>query len=277
MISEFLDFVLEREAIRIRKESGIPSPWTHDPILATGYFCNVRRNDDKVTRWLRDNWFEPNKDDEDIFFAASVARNINLPATMAEIGYPVPWDPDKFFTVMTERSARGEKSYSGAYMIRAGLTEGDIKARYQRDSMFNPLWERRELIRPRWGDSLAEFHERLRGEMNFGDFMSGQVIADIKPYGVLADAPDWFTWAPRGPGSMRGLNILNNRDLNAKWTQKNFLEEVNALQELINRKLKLSPPLDAHDVQNCLCEASKYFKAKYFGVPVRRKYRHENT
>jgi hypothetical protein len=113
--------------------------------------------------------------------------------------------------------------------------------------------------------------------MNFGDFMSGQVIADIKPYGVLADAPDWFTWAPRGPGSMRGLNILNNRDLNAKWTQKNFLEEVNALQELINRKLKLSPPLDAHDVQNCLCEASKYFKAKYFGVPVRRKYRHENT
>jgi hypothetical protein len=139
--------------------------------------------------------------------------------------------------------------------------------------MFNPLWERRELIRPRWGDTLAEFHERLKGEMNFGSFMAAQVVADIKPYGHLKDAPDWFTWCAPGPGSTQGLNILHNRDLKAKWKPHHFREEIQALQEVINRKLKCDPPLDAQDVQNVCCEAAKYFKAKYFGIPPRRKYK----
>ena len=46
-------WVAERERIRVRKESGQPFPWTDDPILATYRFCNVRREDDRVTIWVR--------------------------------------------------------------------------------------------------------------------------------------------------------------------------------------------------------------------------------
>ena len=42
-------WALEREAIRLRKEAGRPLPWTDDPILATGRFCNVYREYDRRT------------------------------------------------------------------------------------------------------------------------------------------------------------------------------------------------------------------------------------
>jgi hypothetical protein len=51
-----VNFVIEREAIRLKKEGGKRPPWTHDEILRDGYFCNVRREDDKVTRWIAKHW-----------------------------------------------------------------------------------------------------------------------------------------------------------------------------------------------------------------------------
>ena len=41
---EFVDFVIERQAIYRRKEiEKIPKPWTTDPILGTYSFCNMIR------------------------------------------------------------------------------------------------------------------------------------------------------------------------------------------------------------------------------------------
>jgi hypothetical protein len=48
--TRFVYFVGERETIRLRRESGQPRPWTDDPILAAWSFCNVRREDDRVSR-----------------------------------------------------------------------------------------------------------------------------------------------------------------------------------------------------------------------------------
>jgi hypothetical protein len=49
-------WVREREEIRRRKDSGHPpKSWTTDEILLTYRFCNVRREDDRVTIWVRKN------------------------------------------------------------------------------------------------------------------------------------------------------------------------------------------------------------------------------
>lgn len=272
MIDEFIEFIKEREKIRYRKESGLPPPWTDDPILATGYFCNVRRDDDKVTRWLRKNWFEPHAGDEDLWFVSLVARNVNLIDTMAVLDYPAPWSSDAFLFRMAERQATGATLYNAAYMIRAARTEGLPKSHYLAKQVFTPAWTNRDLIRPKWGDSLNDFHTRLANLYGLGSFMAAQVVADSKPYGLLSDAPDWHSWCAPGPGSQRGLNTLNNRDLRAAWNPDVFREEVNELQKVVNKKLRFSPPLDAQDVQNTLCEWSKYYKAKYLGLRPRRKY-----
>lgn len=34
---------------------------------------------------------------------------------LAELGYPVPWDPERFLAVLNARKARGETSFSAVY------------------------------------------------------------------------------------------------------------------------------------------------------------------
>lgn len=55
-------WIRAREAIRLKKEAGAPPPWIEDPILATYRFCNVRREDDLVTRWVRSHVRDPYHD-----------------------------------------------------------------------------------------------------------------------------------------------------------------------------------------------------------------------
>ncbi len=54
-LKPLLYFVHEREFIRLKKIAGSEPPYTDDPILGTYRFCNVRRADDRVSRWLTQN------------------------------------------------------------------------------------------------------------------------------------------------------------------------------------------------------------------------------
>src|SRR5262245_42081973 len=84
-IERLLYFIRERERVRSRRAKGKPWPWTDNPILREYRFCNVRREDDAVTRWIAEHWRAPNADDPDIAFAMVVARFINNPETLAEV------------------------------------------------------------------------------------------------------------------------------------------------------------------------------------------------
>lgn len=104
----FLDFVAERERIRLKKEAGLPRPWTDDPILRDYKFCCVRREDDRVTKGIAAAYRDPYKDDPELWFALLVARRaVNWPDTLAELGYPVPWNSEHFKAVIRSRQAAG--------------------------------------------------------------------------------------------------------------------------------------------------------------------------
>ena len=47
------------------------------------------REDDWVTKWIRDKWREPHADDPDPWFAMVFTRFVNWHDTLREIGYPV--------------------------------------------------------------------------------------------------------------------------------------------------------------------------------------------
>ena len=260
LVESFKQFIRERWAIHQLKAAGRPKPWTQDPILQRYRFCNVRREDDTVTRWIADHWRAPHAKDPDLWFAMCVARLVNWPDTLAELDYPKAWDADNFVTVLERRAAGREKVFSGAYIVS---TNGHAmpKARYLAQHVLTPLWTRRQAIRPTVGDSLDSFHDRLWGQQGMGPFMAAQVVADVKYVEPLKKASDWYTWAAPGPGSKRGLNVVLGRAKDTPWGGGD--KWLRALRELIEQctyDLEEAgvPRLHAQDYQNCLCEFDKY-------------------
>ena len=49
-VSAFFSFCKERENIRLLRESGVPFPWSDDPIFQRGRFLNVFREDDRGSK-----------------------------------------------------------------------------------------------------------------------------------------------------------------------------------------------------------------------------------
>src|ERR1700730_3740631 len=49
----FFDWCRERHSVFEKRLAGQQFPWTDDPILTEYIFCNVFREQDKVTRWFR--------------------------------------------------------------------------------------------------------------------------------------------------------------------------------------------------------------------------------
>lgn len=116
-------WVREREQIRIRKETGAPQPWTLDPILGEWRFCNVRREDDLVTVWVRDNIRKPYAGHPYLWLMLCLARQINWPETLTEMIDFKRWPEDESFDpagiteLLNSRKNAGQKIYTGAYMI----------------------------------------------------------------------------------------------------------------------------------------------------------------
>ncbi len=263
-VVDLVNFIVARHSIWQARWDGKPKPWSSDPILTRYRFCNVYRELDTVTKWIAFYWrADRGPSTPDLWFAMAVARWVNWPDTLAQIGFPVPWRPKKFIDVINKRRNRGEKVWTGAYMIG---TQGNAKDKplFIAENVLQPLWDNRHKLRPRDGDTLASFANRIIAVKNQGSFMVGQIVADLKYEDpILKVAPDWATWAVSGPGSRRGLNRVMGRDLNVGWNEKFFLEVLLALREEVNEQL---PPwmekLHAQDLQNCLCEFDKYERVR---------------
>ena len=261
-------WVTERERIRIKREGNEHLPWTSDPILQQYRFCNVRREDDRVTRWIHNNWLRPNDGHPGLEFAMAVARMVNFPETLADLGYPTKWDPNHFITTIAARKAAGYKCWTSAYMITGGYSAGGepkevIIARVL-DGLFTNL-----KIRPiKSGDNLDTIADKIQCT-GIGSFLSGQVVADVKWASNHLHANDWWYWCTPGPGSMMGLNFIYNREPSTDYTLSEFQHRVWEVQEVLRLA---GVELDAQNTQNVLCELSKYIRAKHFGKRLKSSY-----
>ncbi len=270
-VPALFEFIKERHAVWERKLAGQPKPWTQDPILQSHRFCNVYRELDTVTIWIDKNWRNPHFTDPDVWFAMAVARLVNWPDTLAEIGYPVPWNDSHF--VRTLEDLRGTKVFTGAYMIPGGPAKMS-KPFYLATGVLGPMWERRDYIRPQAGDTLAAFHSRLMECHGMGGFLAGQVVCDAKYTKALEKSPDWWTWACSGPGSKRGLNRVLNRPVDAPWTEKEWFRNFGLVYAVVGQlafDAKMSP-IHGQDLQNCLCEFDKYERVRLGQGKPRSKY-----
>jgi hypothetical protein len=261
-------WITERESIRIKKEAGAAKPWTDDVILQKYRFCNVRRMDDKVSRWLLDNWYIPNKDHKNIILAATLARQLNNPESLTAIGFPTVWNPEKAAKILAARANNGAKNFSGAYMITGTL--GGTKVEQIIHKVATPIYKTRPAIDT---TSIEKSVKLLLPYAGFSTFIAGQVVADLR-WAMAGLWGDRNTWAAIGPGSRRGMNRLHGRPIDQPLKQEEFTRKLVALMSFMKKSLPpaISKRLEAIDYQNCLCEFDKYVRTMLGEGKPKQKY-----
>lgn len=274
---DFTRFVIARHNVWLTRDAGLDKPWTKDPILQSYRFCNMYRELDTVTQWIRQNWSKKLGAHPDAWFAMVIARLVNHPDTLAYFNQTdeVRWHAPTFVRTMDRLAASGVKTFGSAYIVS---TNGHAmpKPQYLAEHVLGPAWEARAVLRPRPDDTLASFHARLVTANGLGSFMAAQVVADVKnsPKQSLATASDWWVWAAPGPGSIRGLARVVNGDKDAKVPNKLFLPLLFELRKEVNRWVEPKgwTPFCAQDIQNCLCEFDKYERVRLGEGTPRQKY-----
>lgn len=280
------------EAIIVQNKVKLGGPFTDDQILQQYRFCNVFRELDRVTIWIRKNIRERYADHPNLWIMLAIARTINWPDTLDYImnkavegswpGDETGFYPSQLTRALEDYAAQGNKVYTGAYMIRA---ESDPKKewyswskhRYIAEIVIGRLWEDRQMFEeyldvPATPDSLTGITPSIYGMwsslqdknyIGWGPFMAYQVVVDMRWTRYLSNAPDIQTWAALGPGSRRGLNRLFGRPVDYPLKQEQGLEEMKALRsEQDLRRAAWVPPIDLSDIQNALCETDKYLRVK---------------
>lgn len=267
--NDVINFITERENARKAKLNG--TIYNGDNIVKTYRFCNMRREDDRVTIWINDNWRGPNENEPDLWFAMAVARMaLNSIDSMIDLGFPIPWNPNKFIDMVNTRQSKNLKVYNPAYMIATPNWTGP-KQEFLVQKLLNPMWKNRAKIRPTNIDTLESFHKKLLSCYGVGSFTGAQVVADMKYTPILEKASDWWTWAAPGPGSQRGLNRVFGRDKNASWNAVDWLMHLQQLLSAVNKHFK-DEPFHAQDLQNVMCEFDKYERAKNGEGKPKQKY-----
>lgn len=265
-----LHWIAERERVRILKESGAEPPFTADPVIAKFRFCNVRREDDRGTIWIREHIREPFHDYAYLWYMLCAARQINWPDTLTELiadetAWPAKpgFKPEHMAWVLNRRKARGDKVYTGAYMISAPSTKGADKQSYIAEHVLGELWK----VRDDFCDylesgnaTLQGMHARLTKFNGWGPFMAYQAVVDMRFTTLLDKATDIETWAAAGPGTIRGLNRLYGRDVKFPLKQAQALAEMRLIYALVEKETGVT--LDFSDVPNVLCETDKLIRVR---------------
>jgi hypothetical protein len=282
----------ERHNIYLRRQAGQPWPWTLDPILREYRFCNVFRELDTVTEWVRKNWREPYADHPNLWFAMAVARQINWPDTLAAIQFPhLPADSMHVWfanakAAMWARQHKQLKVYTGAYMLRGDIQRvrmgpsnaphSNDKPTYTLDTVLRYPWEnQRELLQLliRSQCSLQDVHTWFTKWPGWGGFLAYEVVTDLRQTRYLERAPDIMTWANAGPGAVRGLNRIHGRPVKQVLSQAQANTEMRTLltQSWANLP-KDFPPLEMRDIEHSLCEMDKWCRVQEGSGRPRARY-----
>lgn len=248
-------WINERYSIKMRREQGLPAPWTLDKVMASTRFCNVHREDDKVTKWLAQHW----RPKYHQVWQILLARMINNIPTLETL-LPAVANGD-LGEVKNQLKLRRQRTtiFGNAYTVSTNGRAMD-KVDYVIDHVVLPAMQFRTPAMTTL-DAWADWLCTLNG---VSTFMAGQVIADLKnTHGhPLQAAPDWYTWAAPGPGSLRGLSEYFRRPVTAAGF-------TSALQQCYNETNPLIcdyvPVIHMQDFQNCMCEFSKYVRVQNGG------------
>lgn len=270
----FIYWIKEREKIRLLKEAGEVSPWSDNPVMCNTYFCNIDREDDKVTRWIRRHWTYREGYKEVFDLAMITARIFNLPTTLELIeqpkdGYLDFWLEDVWASLKVLSEAK-EKIWNGAYIISTNgqkISKSDYCLNLLKTVAISPKITYK-------CKTLEEAHRALLSVDGLGSFLAAQVVADLKNSKghPLSMASDWATFSSHGPGSLRGLAWFFDKK---KVSPKQYDGGITEVWSIIQWELpeQILNKLCMQNLQNCLCEYDKFMRVSTGTGRSKRKYK----
>lgn len=263
-LNQFWGWITERENVRVRRQYGHPRPWSSDVIFQTQHFCNVRREDDRITKEIhaviRSHGVVPV---EDMPYWYTIARMFNKPETLDRA--MTAWFNGAHWPTHLKRvRAEGHKLFHVAYVVSTcgkSMDKVDYVGRVTLDVA--------RLDVPRVGLQKA-FNELVMVD-GLGSFMAGQIVADLRNSGYLVpeDKAEAKFWCVSGPGSIKGLKYIFRN-----FSARHFTSYIDELYLQMPEEIKRMD-LHAQDLQNCLCEFSKYMRIYNDEGGRRRQFRGE--
>lgn len=253
---EYLDFVVERHRLYERRQAGLPqAEWTDDPVLKTKKFTQVFRWLDPGSQFVLTDLLtgDPITD----LYRCTFYRYTNWPDTWTHLrealgDYPRPQDnQQEILNIMRRRRDTGGQVFSGAYMIipQPGMKGDKLLQVVALTNQVTASAE--EFLEARTPNRR---HAVLRSHFGVGNFLAMQILTDFMYQHGTAATEDQFV--VEGPGSYRGAQHLAPRQNTVeviRWAHAT-LHGMSACPSLNGRKPSLM------DVQNTLCEFSKYVK-----------------
>jgi hypothetical protein len=252
----FIHYIKERETVRkLHKQRKLPEQrlnLSKDKAFRFRY-SNIRRVEDRMSRWLLIHYY-PRFPQEELYFAAIAARYFNHPPTLTAL-LPVlqAWDQKSAIALLAYRRRHKLQIFGSSYTIyqRGKVQKHVFICRFLTHiRKYHATRLQADLLTP----NIQHFTESLMQISGVGNFMAGQIAADLT---YLTKFKDTHRWAPYGPGSQWGLNILYNYPKERTWREPDYLQALKRLKQHLPRTSNL------HDVQNALCGFQKYIEIRF--------------
>lgn len=287
MLELFWHFIAERQLAFYNRSLDRDPPWCEDPTVQSNHFTNVYRELDPGTIWLVDNVLSnKNLTPSDRAFLAMAYRLFGTEDVFEELGVHEAVTghgmlPDTFREKWLARSLQammdnGKQAFTSAYMvsnygIRKPKSEVIAEVLGNAAIDWTYVWDKIEKSMDR-----QQVWAALTSVYGVGRFVAFQTMVDLcYPIPLLkGDQILHFSnneWVAAGPGALKGLSILAPK---TKWIGS---RDNNAIAQLVKMQyVTLSQRgmrwlkdvkgkdilIDRSNMQNCLCEFSKYVRLR---------------
>jgi len=256
---------------------------TWDTVMEKYRFCNVFREDDRTTVWLRENVRSRFAADPRMaLWTTLVFRLFNRIETYKLIDTVVARGPGNDMFEANLRFLLGGVAplVTGAYMVKSPARVNKLNGMLK---ILHPirLWcaEPRLLDELACWDTMRIAWERLQRFPFIGAFNGYQFVVDLRHTCVLDHASDVLTWAAPGPGSARGAGWLACEDpARFAYSRAADREEIiTQMRELLEDSGNAHywpdtwPTWEMADVQHWLCEYDKWERG-CAGQRLKRRY-----
>lgn len=271
----YLDFVAERHRVWESRQAGAVQPWTDDPILRTRKFTNVYRVLDYGSQFLVRELLDPDLTPRDALARCFLYRYTNLPSTWEHVRavqgrYPLARDlGQELVDTIIMRREEGEKVFSGAYVI---LPQPNRTG----DKVAQAVTLARTFMTNHAHDFLTAKSQQqryaiLRGLYGVGPFLAMQILTDWG-YSAQCGEDRENEFIVPGPGAIKGAKFINpgakvEDTLRWAYVAVSKTEDHPELTIYCDEHGSISRFPSLMDVQNTLCEFSKYHRFMERPIP----------
>ena len=206
----FFELAFERHRIYVKRQLGLPKPWTLDRVFRNVYFCNVFRTLDKTSVWIKENVNDVYGHEPDFWKSVILTRILSRIETLEILKEEncLYGDLDKAIKVLKDIQRRGEQVFTGAFVINAKKFGNRIDyIKWLIEAIDLELVDANRVMKEY---RLSELHKLLKSFHSIGDFMAYEYVTDFS-YTFKKDCPDVHNWLVLGLGAKRGFNRIFGR------------------------------------------------------------------